>query len=340
MSTQNARRRCLTHDVVRVRPPVVGRTSPFPEKPGWLAAAIGLLVLSGWAGSLRAGTIPVPNASFESPLLTTSVDTRIDSWQETPKPIWYDESGGFLWDQLTGVFTNLAPEYPSHIDNCDGAQAIWLFAVPEVGLFQDYDSTDWAHPTPTHGFNAKFEPGKSYELTVGVVRGEAAMAEGVTLEISLYYRDGASNQVAVASTVVTNTPTAFTNTTHLVDFQVRVPTVEADDPWAGKDIGVRLLSTVALDPTLWGGYWDLDNVRLTSLREPILQGATLTSGYFGFTLESEPGLRFEILASTDLALPLARWASLGTVTNVTGNIPFTDPAAASLQQFYRARELP
>jgi len=337
MSTQNARRRCLTHDVVRVRPPVVGRTSPFPEKPGWLAAATGLLVLSGWAGSLRAGTIPVPNASFESPV-TTYVDTRIDSWQKTPKPFGYDEAANGPWDQLVGLFINTAPEDPRHIDNCDRAQAIFLFAVPEVGLFQDYDSTDWANATPTHAFDARFEVGKSYDLTVGVIGGGMGMVSGVTLEISLYYRDGASNQVTVAATSVTNTPTVFSNTTHLVDFQVRVPAVKAGDAWAGQNIGVQLLSTV--DPALAGGFWDVDNIRLTSIREPILRGAALTSGQFGFTLESEPGLRFEILASTDLALPLAHWTSLGTVPNVTGNVPFTDPATASPRRFYRARELP
>jgi hypothetical protein len=337
MSTQNAGRSCLAHDGVIDRPFDVKRMPPRPGRPGWLAAAAGVLVLSGWALSLRAETIPVPNASFESPV-TTYVDTRIDSWQKTPKPFWYDESGGFLWGQLTGLFKNTEPGKPDHIDNCDGSQAIFLFAVPEVGLFQDYDSTDWANATPTHAFDAKFEVGKSCDLTVGVIGGGMGMVSNVTLQISLYYRDGASNRVTVAATSVTNTPTVFSNTTHLVDFQVRVPAVKAGDAWAGQNIGVQLLSTV--DPALAGGFWDVDNIRLTSIREPILRGAALTSGQFGFTLESEPGLRFEILASTDLALPLAHWTSLGTVPNVTGNVPFTDPATASPRRFYRARELP
>ena len=86
------------------------------------------------------------------------------------------------------------------------------------------------------------------------------MPEGSTLELSLYYVDTASNRVTVASTVVTNSATLFPTNTFLTDFTVRVPTVQATNAWAGQPIGVRLLSTVA--PTLAGGYWDLDNVRL------------------------------------------------------------------------------
>jgi len=337
MSTQHTGRSCLAHDLMMDRRLVAEKTPPLPGRPSWLAAAAGVLALFGWAASPRAEAIPVPNASFESPV-TEFVDTRVDSWQKTPKPFWYVETQPGEWDQLVGLFMNTAPEDPRHIDNCDGAQAIWLFAVPEAGLFQDYDSVDWTNTTPTHAFDAKFEVGKAYELTVGVIGGGGAMTNGVTLNLRLYFRDAASNQVTVAATTVTNTPTVFSNTTHLVDFQVRVPTVNAGDPWAGKNIGVGLYSTV--DPALAGGFWDVDNLRLTSLREPVLEGATLTEGHFGFTLVSEPGLRFDIVASADLTLPLANWTIVGTVTNVTGSVLFADPGVPSLSRFYRARQLP
>lgn len=337
MSTLNTGRSCLADDLAIDRPLVVEKTPLLPGRPNWLAAAAGLLALCGWGVSLRAEAIPIPNASFESPV-TEFVDTRIDSWQKAPKPFWYVETQPGEWDQLVGLFMNTAPDDPRHIDNCDGAQAIWLFAVPEAGLFQDYDSMDWTNATPTHAFDAKFEVGRSYELTVGVIGGGGAMTNGVTMEISLYYRDAASNQVTVAATTVTHTSTVFSNTTHLVDFQVRVPVVQAGDAWAGQNIGMRLLSTVS--PALAGGFWDLDNLRLNSFSEPSLRGTTFANGEFGFVLESEPGLRFEILASTNLASPLGSWTSLGTVTNATGSVPFTDPATASVQRFYRAKALP
>src|SRR5215216_3940520 len=88
-----------------------------------------------------AGTIYVPNGSFESPD-TPFADPRIDAWQDNPKPDWYDESGGFTWDQLTGTFENTDPTDVSHIDNVAGSQAMYMFAVPQVGIFQDYNSVD------------------------------------------------------------------------------------------------------------------------------------------------------------------------------------------------------
>ncbi|HWW03342.1 MAG TPA: hypothetical protein VNZ64_26805 [Candidatus Acidoferrum sp.] len=284
-----------------------------------------------------AGPITVPNASFESPV-TTFVNTHVDSWQKVPKPDWYVESGGYTWDQLAGVFTNTPAGDPSHIINCDGTQAAYMFAVPEVCLFQDYDSTDWSHSTPTHAFNATFDPGTAYQLTVGVIGGGGNMMPGVTLELSLYYRDAGSNQVVVAATSITNTPAVFSNHVTLIDFQVNVPTVQVADAWAGQHIGIRLLSTV--DPSLQGGYWDLDNVRLTGTRRPLWANPAWSGGQFSLTLQSEPGLQFEVLASNDPSLPIPSWTSLGTVSNATGSVSFNDAATNYARRFYRARQLP
>ncbi|KAB2660577.1 MAG: hypothetical protein DVB32_04855, partial [Verrucomicrobia bacterium] len=76
----------------------------------------------------KAESLVVPNHSFESPA-TTFVDTRVDSWQKFSKPFWYDESGGYYWDQLIGGFKNSTPDKADHIDNVDGDQVLYLFAV-------------------------------------------------------------------------------------------------------------------------------------------------------------------------------------------------------------------
>ena len=99
-----------------------------------------------------------------------------------------------------------------------------------------------------------------------------------------------------------------------------------------------MLSTVS--PELAGGYWDVDNVRLSETDVPARLDGTRTHGGFEITLRSEPGLRFEILAAGDLTLPLAGWSRVGTVTNITGAIPFLDPATNVDLRFYRARQLP
>lgn len=302
-------------------------------------AALGGLAL----GMLRAigAPITVPNHSFEFPA-TDFVSIVIDSWQKTPKPEWYVEAGGYYWVQLTGAFTNDARN-ANYIRNCEGTQAIWLMAVPEAGLFQDYRSVGSNESVPSYAFDAIYEPGKSYQLTVGLFGGGAGgnygMLLGATLELSLYYRDANSNRVTVAATTVTNSAELFPSNTNLVDFTVTVPTVLASDLWAGQHIGIQLLSTVP--PELQGGYWDLDNVRLTSTLAPQLLAPGLTNNnQFHFTLRSEPGLRCEILASTNATWPATSWTVLTTITNVSGETPFVDSSPIFQQRFYQARQLP
>ncbi|MSU63494.1 MAG: hypothetical protein EXS31_14045 [Pedosphaera sp.] len=297
----------------------------------------GAMALAICIPALRAGPIPVPNGSFESPV-SIFIDINFDAWQKTARPDFYAEGGGFLWSQLTGAFKNPAPGTTGHIDNCVGNQAVWLFAVSEVGLFQDYESVDWNDAAPTHALDARFETGSSYELAVGVIGGGGGMSPGATLDLSLYYRDAASNRVAVATTSITNSPSVFTNQTHFIEFRVRVPSVKPNDAWAGQHIGVQFLSTVSTN--LQGGYWDLDDIRLSSMLPTFLTGLMAANGQFTFTLESEPGSRVEILTSADATLPAANWSSLGITTNLTGSVPFTDPLADLSHRFYQARQLP
>ena len=300
-----------------------------------MAIAAGLAVAS--SGLLGfAGPITVPNGSFELPA-TGFVSVDIDSWQKPPKPDWYVESGGFFWTQLTGIFQNPAPTSPDHIDNCDGNQAIWLFVVPEVGLFQDYDTVDWNNPAPTHAFDATYEAGKSYHLTVGVIGTGGGMQQGATLESRLYYRDAASNRVAVAVTSITNTTAIFSNNTQLIDFQVHVPTVTSNDTWMGKHIGIELRSTITTT-NLEGGYWDLDNVRLAAIEEPTLRNPVWTNGQFQFTLKSEPGIAIEVVATAAVATPIGDWTPIGILTNSTGSVILED-AVPDSRRFYRARRL-
>jgi hypothetical protein len=282
-----------------------------------------------------ADAINIPNNSFESPA-TTFVSINIDSWQKSPKPDWYQESGGFLWTQLTGIFKNTPTNSSDHIDNCDGNQVLWLFAVPEVALFQDYDSMDWHNQPPNHQFNATFTSGKSYHLTVGVVGTGGGMALGATLELSLYYRDAASNQVIVGVTTLTNDPSIFSNNTHLVDCRVDTSTVRPTDPWAGQNIGIQFKSTVTTN--LQGGYWDLDNARL--IEGPVLLHPAVTNGQFTFKLLGEPGAAFQILTTTNPTTPISGWLDSGIVTNTSGCTIFTNATISAIQSVYGAVQLP
>jgi hypothetical protein len=317
-----------------LRRAIVQRLNSFVRLPGWM-------FLTVCVGSLQAGPIVVPNSSFESPA-TFFATPNLDSWQKTPEPPDWNTNTSGPWENLIGVFKNTPPGSFDHIDNCHSNQAIWLFARTNAGFFQDYDSLDWNDLAPTHAFDAKFEVGKSYQLTIGLLVGGMGSGGGIlpgaTVDLVLYYRDANSNRVTVAATTITNSLATFSNSTHLLDFSVTTATVRSTDAWAGKNIGILTLSTVT--PELEGGYWDLDNVRLSSILAPTLLDPTRINDQFHFTLQSEPGLTLEILTSTNAALSAANWTSLGTVTNSTGMIPFIDTAPNFDQRFYQARQLP
>jgi hypothetical protein len=306
---------------------------------------LGAALLTALGSPARAGTVTIPNASFESPPVPQADPFAIpemESWQKSAQPGWYDPSQNYdtPWDYLLGTFYNVP--YPGiFIDNCDGIQAAFLFGLPDVAIFQDYDSIDGTNTTPSHEFNALFSVGNAYGLTVGLiggVDGTPPLYEGATLQISLYYRDASSNMVTVAARSITNSTGLFPTNTHFVDFAIQLPTVQPTDPWAGQHIGVRIASTVGFD--LAGGYWDVDNVRLTETAVPVLANPQMTENGFSLTLVSVPGLRFEILASTNASLALSNWTSLGNVTNDLGATVFLDPAPNITRRFYSARQLP
>ncbi len=293
----------------------------------------GMLLLP--SALLDAAAIAIPNASFESPE-TAFVNLNIDSWQKAAKPPDYVEGGGFLWSQLTGIFKNTPLGNFDHIDNCDGNQAIWMFAVPEAGVFQDYQSVDWNDPAPTHGFDPTFEVGKSYTFTVGAIGGGGGMLDGVTAEISLYYRSGQGIPLTLAATTITNTSGVFGAYTHFVDFNVSVPTVEAEDSWAGKHVGIRLRSTVSAD--LQGGYWDFDNFRLTSHARPSVRMlfAKATEG-LRVSWNSELDARYQIQVSGDLNA----WLDFeGTIPGSGGPISKLIPQREGTVSFVRILTLP
>lgn len=223
-----------------------------------LAAAA---ALTFGAGAARGDGISVPNFSFESQT-TAFADPRVDSWQKTDQPVWYDPVAfGYTWDQTVGAFANTPVGNGSHIDNLEGNQAIWMFAIPQVGIFQDNNSTDWTG-SASHAFNSVFQVGQAYNLTVGVLPG-SSLVLGSGLQLSLYYRDGLNNPVTVGSTYVTYDAQTFPNSTHLIDCSVNVPTVQAGDAWAGKNIGIEMMSA-----SMGNSYWDVDNVRLAAVPEP------------------------------------------------------------------------
>src|SRR5262245_27152612 len=183
--------------------------------------AICLALMLACASALLAGTIYVPNSSFESPATDFAI-SEIGAWQKAPQPAWYNDTN-FPWAQLVGQFLNTSNGAPDHIDNMDGRQAAYLFAVPGVAIFQDYNTISGTNSSPSRQFNAQFEAGKSYTLSMGVLGGGGGMSNGATFQISLYFRDAASNMVTVGAITITISRALFPTNTHLADFHVRIP---------------------------------------------------------------------------------------------------------------------
>ena len=300
--------------------------------------ASGCGVAAGLVGAVNAhpGLLVVPNASFELPA-TPFVNVDIAEWEEAPKPPWFDENAGFTWDQLTGVFKNTAPGAPDHITNLHGNQAAWLFARPDVAIYQDYETIGGGASEPSRAFDVRFEEGRAYRLTVGVIGGGGNMSEGATIELRLYYRDPEGRRVPVAVAPVVHSLAVFPTRTRFVDFSLVAPPARATDPWAGRHLGVEIRSVVGFE--LEGGFWDLDHVRLETLDPPVLTAARVANGQFRFTVRAAAETRCEVLVAPDPAAPEANWTVAGTLDLPTGEAEWVEPLAATGPRFYRARLL-
>src|SRR5262245_12422222 len=132
----------------------------------------------------------------------------MSSWQKAPHPVWHNDPR-FRCCQLAGQVLNPSHGAPDQTVNLHGALDGYVAALPDVAIFQDDNTIAGSNAVPSREFNAQFEAGRSYTLTVGVLGGGGGMSNGATFQIGLYYRDHASNRVTVASTTTTNSHHLF-----------------------------------------------------------------------------------------------------------------------------------
>lgn len=197
----------------------------------------------------------------------TGVISSIDHWTMTLEQPYYQPYivpqfvgtplEGAPWSSLSGVFANPPdlPEYSSvHIQNLDGNQAALMFGFAGLGIYQELSST--------------YAAAQDYHLTVGLVGLGGNMPEGVPFSLQLYYLN-AGSKVIIDTQTVLHTPTLFPDHVTVRDFTLDVTAAEVQAAGAvGKQIGIQFIvnSTFGVDPQ--GGYWDVDNVRLTETPEP------------------------------------------------------------------------
>lgn len=99
------------------------------------------------------------------------------------------------------------------------------------------------------------------------------------------------------------------------------------------------LKTITVSAT---GYSSASVIQSIILPRPTLVGFTLSGGESTFSFTSASGLTFSVLATNNLAAPLATWPVIGTATENppgSGNYQFTDPdPATNSQLFYLLRQ--
>jgi hypothetical protein len=161
------------------------------------------------------------------------------------------------------------------------------------------------------------------------------MPEGATLLLGLYYRNTAGVINWIATSPVTFNKANFPSVTNLVDYYVNVGPVQGTDPWAGKQIGIGVVSTTPQDKT--GGYWDLDNVRLSSEWAGFVLTVVRTGSELRISWPSTSGLYYVLGMSVDLK----SWSPVGVAQRGTGQrLSATVSTSDHVQAFFRVVAAP
>ena len=109
---------------------------------------------------------------------------------------------------------------------------------------------------------------------------------------------------------------------------------------APTNVGSYNVIGTVVDSNYQGGATNTLVISSSSAPPILLTGAAmLVSGAFQFAFTNTPGATFTVFATTDLAVPLAGWTNLGSVTEAPpGHFQFGDPQATNgPHRFYRVR---
>ncbi len=230
-------------------------------KPGHLfAAALALsAVLMPTTGF--AVQLTLQNPSFEAPVADPDlyyISLLVDGWTTYGSTmVEYPAGSGQYVNDSAGLFANTPAGEPDHFTNMDGDQAAFLAA--ETG--NEFTQT----------LTAPFEAGQAYTLTMGVGHSYGQPpADTAKLVLGLFYLDTANQRHFVASTDVLNDAATGLSANLLQDFTATSAALLADDPAVGQPIHVWF---GAVGPA--GGFFDVDNVRLTAVPEPATCGLLL-----------------------------------------------------------------
>ncbi len=208
---------------------------------------------------VAADAVPVANHSFETP----PIDPVDNPFYAVPfVPNWIEQDTDTDPDYPSkniGVFLNPPAGSPDgdHILNPDGDQLAFLYSGSGNALLQD--------------LAADYQIGERYRLDVDICPSMRYPPAGVNpdnaLILEFYYINNASERQSIYTIAV---PSWDLTQNFLKTYSLALPPVKNTDPWANKTIGIALRAQGDI-----GGFWDVDNVRVTAFpRWPELSGDT------------------------------------------------------------------
>ena len=209
-----------------------------------------------------ADMIPVANHSFEYPAINPDENPLyaipfVPLWIEVDMDTDPDYPSKFV-----GIFLNPPPESPDgdHIVNADGSQLAFLYSSSGNALLQD--------------LAAAYQAGKRYRLEVDVCPSKRYPPANPDVDnvliLEFYFIDDAAERQTIRTTSV---PAWDLTQNFLKTYALTLPPVKNTDAWVNKPIGIALRAE-----GVEGGYWDLDNVRVTAFpKTPELTGDSIVN---------------------------------------------------------------
>lgn len=184
----------------------------------------------------------VANHSFEEPIIDPSTNPMLSIPTVSS---WVEHDTDEILGGNVGTFLNLPSTNPASILNVDGNQLAFLGSGLGNTLIQHLSAT--------------YQVGKRYQMTVsiGLSPDYPPLYQDI-LYLYLFYVDpNTLNWINISSSTQ---PAIGFRVESLKDCSLYLPTVTVNEPWAGANIGIMIHACG--EP---GGFWNLDNVRVTEL---------------------------------------------------------------------------
>ncbi len=235
-----------------------------------LAASLVALGFAFAATGAQAIDVPVLNPSFENPV-TDFAQPGADNWDVEGTLILPPPQPPINASAI--IFLNTAVGQPDHINNATGLQLASI-AANTGSAFKQTLATPF---TANTAYELKVDLGVSqtFPPLLFTAAGDVDQTAVMKIRIALFFDDagtrhfvGTPNDVSVGDLFAALAPDSKEPSTTLVEELAAASAADVNAAGAvGKNIGVVFSSLgdgVAGNEALEGGFWNLDNVRLTS----------------------------------------------------------------------------